>query len=275
MENINEKYTKKEQIKFEEMEVELHQLKHEYGGRVGPYLDLWNNIKNNRRALEWATEIFMTRWGETTINAQNICHEILTNYDNVDVDIYNDLVNKIYSDKNIARIVAYKDLYCRGNSFLTKTLQNLSLPLTEEQKSYVVDEALTSKTAAHTYGNDFDIRYWILRNYNWTNAEKEELVLKLFPNDAFDYEMALEKWKYDVLNSYHHFNGHTLSSDDMENLFDYTYDDLYDIYGNEEAANELAEEIAFIDFANPLWLNASEKGMTKTIGTIGVTKNRG
>ena len=258
MENIDEKYTKEEQIKFEQMEVDLWQLRREYGGSAGPYRDLWNNIKSNRRALEWATEIFITKWGETHVNAQNICYEILENYDNVDIDIYNDLVNKIYSDENIARIVTYKDIRCSFSSFLTKTLQNLSLPLTKEQKEYAVSEALTSKTAAHTtYGNKFDIRYWILRNYNWTNAEKEDLVLKFYPK-ADDYEEALEQWKYYVINSYCHFNGHTLSLKDMENLFDYTYDDLFDTYGMEDAT-ELSEEIAFIDFANPLWLNTDEK----------------
>ena len=226
-------------------------------------------------ALEWATEIVKDKFGHYYLNGETICSEMLANYDDVDINIYNDFVNKIYVDKELARMVVGK---CSGSniySFLTLTLQNPSLVLTEEEKEYVIEETFNKEASAHTaYGNDFNIKYWILKNNNWSKEEKEELVLKLYP-EAYEYELALEQWKYSVINDYRNFKGHTLSQLNMEKLLDYTYDDLLNLYGNKDDALEIWSEIEFLNFANPLWLDASEKGMTKTIGTIGVTKNRG
>ncbi|HOZ88999.1 MAG TPA: hypothetical protein PK737_02060, partial [Bacilli bacterium] len=118
---------------------------------------IWNSIKGNKRILELATSVVKDKWGERdTFLASAIAECMLIDHnlfqktdpnqisffdDSVDNKLYQDLVNKIYANTDLARIVL--DGYANGgSSFLLKTLLNESLELTADQKAFAIEEAM-------------------------------------------------------------------------------------------------------------------------------------
>jgi hypothetical protein len=110
--------------------------------RVGDPNELWRKIKENKELLSWSIKLTKDKFGERDIvNGLAICDSILVDYDGVDKDIYQELVNLIYSNEQIARIV--QDGYSNGGfSYLLMTLWNPNLKLTDEQKKFAVNEAM-------------------------------------------------------------------------------------------------------------------------------------
>ena len=154
---------------------------------------------------------------------------------------YNNLINSIYTNTDIARIVM-DGAANGGYSFLLMSLWNHNLKLTEEQKAFAVNEAMNkigtarwqqseeefskklddmginddnttfinidgcinpigqksgaqymnymfstlSTTQAHGTG-EFDIRYHILRNPNWSLDEKQKLIMDFWYDDKTDH----------------------------------------------------------------------------------------
>lgn len=258
---------------------------------------LWKDIKEDKELLEEAIEVERDRFDERNIlKGTAIARCMLIDYDNVDKEIYQKLVNTIYSDKDIARCVL--DGYSNGgDSFLLMTLWNDDLKLTSEQKKFAVSEAMNKMgTVKHKQmmdeyskkldekgindnqtvyvGNNpvgaktgnmymasmfnsidssqahgsgaFDIRYWILRNPNWTIEEKEKLVYDFYADD-YDYAESLEDWKIDIINDDANYQSCDMSewSIDICYLYDYTLEDLIKIYENTEVARRIKKDINF------------------------------
>ena len=283
---------------FDKIENEFYISK--YGlPKVGNPYEIWNKIKGNKELLEWAITKTKDRFGvDDLVNGLAICDTILVDYNNVDKDIYNKLVNLIYSNTNIARIVL--DGYSNGGfSYLLMTLWNPNLKLTEEQKRFAVNEAMNkigtvryedlmndyskrldekgitddqtifttlggtinpvgakignmylagmlnslSKSQAHGSG-DFDIRYWILRNNNWSIEEKRSLIMNFWANND-EYDEVLEQWEWAIVNDRANYEKDVEDEFDVCSLYDYTYEDLYKLYNNIETTNRIWDEINF------------------------------
>ena len=107
--------------------------------KVGNPKEIWNSIKNNKELLEWAIKLTKDKFGERDlVNGIAICEDMLVDFNNVDNEVYQKLVDLIYSNKQIARIVL--DGYSNGGySYLLMTLWNPNLKLTEDQKAFAVD----------------------------------------------------------------------------------------------------------------------------------------
>ena len=105
---------------------------------------LWNEVKSSKELLEEAIQITKNKFGEDTLKSLSICECMLITYDKVDKEVYQKLVNTIYSNEQIARKVL--DGAANGGfSFLLYTLFNQKLKLTEQQKSFAEDEAMNKK----------------------------------------------------------------------------------------------------------------------------------
>lgn len=105
---------------------------------------LWNELKENKELLEEAVMLTKNKFGEDTLASLSICECLLITYDCVDNEVYQKLVNTIYSNEQIARKVL--DGAANGGfSFLLYTLFNQKLKLTEEQKAFAVNEAMNKK----------------------------------------------------------------------------------------------------------------------------------
>ena len=287
---------------FKKIEDELYRMQHPIGGPYTESYDVksyWNSIKNNKKLLEWAIMPTKDRWGERDlVNGLAVCECMLIDYDHVDKDIYQKLVNLIYSNKQIARIVltGYSN---GGYSYLLMTLWNPDLKLTEEQKEFAVREATNkigtveyeklveeyskkldekgitdeqtmsvefgdsinpvgaktgnmyinglfsslSDTQAHGTGA-YDIRYWILRNSNWSLEEKQKLIMDFWDDDEL-YDERLEEWEWGIINDHANYKGNYMPQLDMDDLYDYTYEFLFKFYEDKETTDRIWEEIEF------------------------------
>ena len=103
-------------------------------------LEVWEEIRNNKELLEWAIIPTKNPCGDRDIvNGIAISDLILRDSENVDKDIYQKLVNIVYTNKHIARLGAYEQY---EGSYLMLTIMNPGLKLTEKQKSFAVSEAM-------------------------------------------------------------------------------------------------------------------------------------
>ena len=202
-----------------------------------------------------------------------ICDLLLMDFQNVDPDVYQELINTIYSNRRIARICYDHD---RNDSFLLMSLWNFDLELTKEQKEFAVSEAMNRKVNVH--GRDyFDIRYWILRNPNWTKEEKEKLVMSFFDNDD-DYDETLEQWEWAVVNDPANYQGKALPPFDRYDLFyttDYGYEYLLGYHKDKKTTDRLWEEIEFCKMMHKLRPMQFETAKVDIRAQITVTNDNG
>lgn len=264
--------------------------------RLKNYDKIWSKISSDKEILKEAITITRDKFDENdTVVAPTICYSILFDYEQVDKEVYEDLVRSIYSNRDIARIVM-DGASNGGNSFLLMTLWNQNLKLTEEQKAFAVDEAmnkigtvryqnnreeynkalknkgisdkmtinipdtnipigletyymrinylasLLSTTQAHGTG-EFDIRFWILRNPNWSNLEKEKLVYD-FWYDEEDFKTCLIEWKSAIINDPVNFKDSEFLFETFD-IYECTYQMLLEFYKDKETANRIYDEIEF------------------------------
>jgi hypothetical protein len=267
--------------------------------RVGDPNEIWKKIKDNKDLLNWAIKPTKNRFNERDIvNGLAICDTILADYSSIDKNIYQELVNLIYSNEQIARIV--QGGYSNGGcSYLLMTLWNPNLKLTEEQKQFAVNEAMNkigttkykkeqekyskkldeqgitnditttvdidgcinpigaktkseyfnfinimlSSTQVHGTG-EFDIRYCILRNPNWTLEEKQKLIMD-FWYDADVYDECLEQWEWSIVNDPANDKENSLPQFDKSLLYEYSYDELLAFYADKATTDRIWDEIQF------------------------------
>ncbi len=212
----------------------------------------WQEVKEDENLLASSIKVVKDKFGEHDVFAgYTIVYALLTDYRNVNKEIYQKAVDLIYSNQDLARMVI--DGYSNGGySFLLVTLFNENLILTPEQKAFAIEEAMNkigttkqrnlrksfessletieklkdnptvmlefgplgAKEAnmyfydmmsglgtdqAHGSG-DFDIRYWILRNHNFTLEEKQKLVYDFYNSDD-EYSNCLDEWEWGIVNN--------------------------------------------------------------------------
>ena len=68
---------------------------------------VWEKIKSNQNVLREAIEVTKDKFKQRdVVKAIVISHFILVDYDSIDKEVYNKLINEIYSNVDIARLVA-------------------------------------------------------------------------------------------------------------------------------------------------------------------------
>lgn len=110
-----------------------------------------------------------------------------------------------------------------------------------EYFNYLVSSC--SDAQAHGIGF-FDIRYCILKNSNWNLAEKHKLIMD-FWYDYEEYDEHLEEWEWNIVNDTANYKNEILPLISKDELYEYTYDMLLNIYGNKKKADRIWEEIQF------------------------------
>lgn len=263
------------------------------------YNFVWDIIKNDRDILNKAIEVKRDKFNENdTFTHLAIVELMLINYEDVPSDIYNKLVNLIYSNTDLARIVL-DGAANGGYSFLLYTLFNYDLELTQEMKEFAHSEAMNKigttlwRRKRHEYSSsldeagvsdditvnmnidgmdlpigaksgceylhymfstlsdelahgtgEYDIRYHILRNPNWSVEEKEKLVYEFFESQE-TYDEFLELWEWGIINDYVNYINDCVPCLDKSDLYYYSFEDLCDIYGNIDTAKYIYDEIQF------------------------------
>lgn len=254
--------------------------------------ELWQKIRKDKTLLNDAIKVVKDKFNEKdTLKALAIADRILISYDEVDKTIYNKLIDIIYSNINIARIVL--DGYSNGGySFLLMSLWNEDLVLNREKKVFAVYEAMhktgskkdvkESNDYLKEYNNDyiglyfnnlvkslstvnahgrgaFDIRYYILRNKNWSKEEKEKLIYDFYQNDEL-YEALLEEWEFSLLNEL----STEATSIYMEDLL-YLKEEYLKKYFDKETTKKIMDEISFLKLMHEIRPQKWEKEFSKQL----------
>ena len=102
--------------------------------------------------------------------------------------------------------------------------------------------SLLSTTQAHGTG-EFDIRFWILRNPNWSNLEKEKLVYD-FWYDEEDFKTCLIEWESAIINDPVNFKDSEFLFETFD-IYECTYQMLLEFYKDKETADRIYDEIEF------------------------------
>lgn len=274
--------------------------------RKGNFEEIWNRIKNDDELLREAVKVVRDKFNERDIvNGLTICDTMLINYKDVDSKVYNTLIDTVYSNEDVARIVI-NGASNGGYSYLLMALFNHDAVLTQSQKDFAVNEAMNKigtiryleyrekyfkklndfhifdddetyldidgsinpvgkRTAsvymkylfdsmdsrqAHGTG-DFDIRYHILRNPNWTKDEKQKLVMDFWYSDK-EYQNYLEQWEWGVVNDEANYKDSIVPLLSKEYLYDVTYETLLKFYDDKETTDRIWEEIKFCELMREL-----------------------
>lgn len=226
--------------------------------KIGSNQRIWKEIlleQGNDGLLKNAMKIYMEK-EELTVVAPTICDMILKDYENINPDIYQELVNLIYISPQIARTKVGGVFQNSNSSFLVQTLKNHTLTLTKEQKEVAVTEAL-SMPGAIFFSSDqniknlkienhgltpFDIRYEILMNPNWSLEEKANLIYDFYQKEE-EFNKTINAWEEDIINnsSFYSVNGFERMYQDR--LYDYSDCELARYYRSREQVKNIREEI--------------------------------
>ncbi len=223
--------------------------------KKGNIKEIWSKIKSNQEILREAVKVVRNKWNNgDLVKGLTICESMLIDYSNVDQIAYNQLIQAIYTNPDIARIVVDGAINHGSFSYLLMSLWNHNIKLTKEQKDFAVAEAMNkigiikyqkakSNSQAHGTGK-FDIRYQILRNPNWTVEEKQKLIMDFYDDETYDE--YLDAWEWEVVNDSANYKGNLTPSFDRCELFSvYTYEMLLAYYQNKEVTDRIWSEIQF------------------------------
>lgn len=252
-------------LDFEKMENEFYVARYgNLNNEASKIQEMWNKIKEHPEVLKWAVQIKRNKWNDGDIvNGSTISDAILIDYKNVDQTAYNELIESIYTNTDIARTRLNGISFNSGCSFLLMSLWNHDLKLTEAQKSFAVFEAKTRYVQAHFYGA-FDIRYQILRNPNWTLEEKQKLVMDFYDDE--EYDDFVEEWEWDIVNDNENYQGNPVPPfDRYELLNEWTYEKLLKFYGNQKTTDRIWAEMEFCKQMHKLRPQQWELGSSKKL----------
>ena len=271
------------------------------------YEDIWKIVKRNPIFQREAVKLKRDKFDEAdTVTGLAIVDTMLKNYQEADPEAYNELIESIYSNVDIARTVI-DGAANGGYSFLLMSLWNPNVKLTEEQKNIAVSEAMNkigtvrwnqnrnefsdqldemgitddetvmmsfdglitpigrkagsqymnfmfaclSDEQAHGVG-EYDIRYYILKNPNWSVEEKQKLAFDFWYNDE-TYDEYLERWEWGIVNDNANYHGGPMSLLEKDYLYDYTFEDLVEFYkGDKKTAKRIYDEIQFCKLMHQL-----------------------
>lgn len=235
------------------------------------YKIFWSEIRKNKDLLKEAIKVNVDEDGKETLNAITICDFILKDYKNIDNEIYNKLVKLILNNKNISRLKT-SNKGVTNKSFLLRVINNKNNKINTQEKELCISEAANTISIKrqkkierineiHGIGT-FDIRYYILKNPNWSINEKRKLLRKFYNKE--EWERTLKEFELAVIYNNANFKGNPFSLLTIDSLYKYNYEELLNFYNNKEIANYIWNEIQFCKLMHKLRpIEEKNKSLTK------------
>lgn len=218
--------------------------------------ELWRELRNDQQLLLLASKVVKGKFNEKDTFVSNCLVELILNdYKHVNRGIYEDVVNKIYNSEDLSRIVL-NGASNGGYSFLLYTLDNDKIKLTDDQKAFAYNEAMnqpgTERTKNHgpMYSLDvktchgvypYDIRYYILKNNNWSLDEKMCMINEFYADELMYTNLVVQiendiQCLYDEVDSF-------VPIDEIIYL---SNEDIKLLVGNKNQRNKIIKETTFV-----------------------------
>lgn len=213
--------------------------------------ELWDKIKQNQELLKWSIQVDGKKTDVDTINGITIGKHILLNHKEINPSIYEELIKLVFRNKEIARISVEGQF-----SYLYISLSNSDRKLTTEEKNFAEKEAINYELV-HGFEGAYNIRYYILKNPNWSILEKRNLLYKFWNME--EYSRVLNKWQCDVVNHFYDcFDQDTRPFYENDEIMSMSYNDLLRLLPVEEIIiKKIYDEIEFCNtmmkLRTPCW----------------------
>lgn len=216
--------------------------------------ELWLNIRKDEQLLWLASNVIRDKFDGRDVFASNcLVALLLDDYNHVNRGIYEDVVNKIYDNEDLAQIVLGGPAN-GGYSFLLYTLDNSKLKLNDTQKAFAYNAAMnqpgTERTKYYNIYNlilnschgvyPYDIRYHILKNHNWSLEEKQAMVQDFYADDE-TYAKFVDQVENNIQNLYAEVN-QFVPAGDIIYLSD---EDIKRLVTNKNKRYEIINETSF------------------------------
>ena len=122
----------------------------------------------------------------------------------------------------------------------------LSIPEVKTKYDYLRNILRKNNNVNNHSNSPYDIRYFILKNKNWTDEEKKEL-LRDFWTDEDEYMYTVNMWEDRLIedNKVREEKEYTTILE-KDYLYEYSYPLLLEIYKNENYAKKISDEIVFL-----------------------------
>lgn len=200
--------------------------------------ELWDVLRKNEKLLLEASDVKKDKWNiNNTVVAPAICECMLLDAKKVPHDILKKLLSVIYSDVDIAQIVVH-GFSNDGFSLLIMALAYHDFILSSVQKAFV--EAQLKSHAAGTRR----LSHFVLSNPNWSTKEKSRLIFQCFESQE-SWTEYIDSLEWDIVNDQVNFRGAIFSWMDFDQLYDYKLHDLLEVYGSEDEAKRIMNEINY------------------------------
>ena len=202
---------------------------------------LWNIIKDDYELLKWASTIVTTPTGNN-LNGKYIVDYILKNHmEDVAKKTRVRITRAIVDNTDIQQLVANPLLDFRNkDTFLLLLVENPSIRLSKADRDKIAKDIAGDNYASHGF-RTYDIRYWILKNPNWSYDEKQSLIKRFWP-DPKEFDTFVETLEFNILN-----DDVNVDNEDFDfcQKYDYTLGELENMYGSREEAERIMAEIDF------------------------------
>ena len=218
--------------------------------------EIWNKVKKDEQLLLLASEVVRDKFNERDMFASNTIVELILRFPNqVNRGIYEEIVNKIYNNEDLSRIVL-DGASNGGYSLLLYTLNNSKLKLTKEQKEFAYDEAMNQPYTERTKDYNviyslntktchgifpYDIRYYILSNSNWSDDEKQRLVREFYSNEL-QYASFIDQIENNIQNMYDSVNVYV----PIDELLYFDDNKIKELVKNKQVRNDIIEETKLV-----------------------------
>ncbi|MCR5788157.1 MAG: hypothetical protein K6G37_03645, partial [Bacilli bacterium] len=218
--------------------------------------DSWEKIIKGSILSDASDVIIDEETGEKTLRNPYLCDMMLNLSDDITktqgkaLEAYKKLAGVILKEKEIAF-----SSYCGQMTFIEKLLNDHKIELTDFQKNKVVkmatkhiEEVMLTNDIPFKSLSEYDVRYEILRNPNWTTQEKIDIAKSLYDSEE-NFESYLDAWFDDFACSMRDSNNEVVNLD-VRFLFQYNYWELENIFQAKHLARSVQKEIKFFDEMN-------------------------
>ena len=192
----------------------------------------WSGICNDASLFNWALIVENSEEGISLKGHNIIRYTLKYHIDDMPLEIRDKIIDTILANKELHNIN-------REESYLQLILGSKTLFIDKDKKK------VFEKEAEEQQNGPYDMRYWILRNPNWSLTEKQNLIGR-FWNEIGSFKEFIEEIERDLYRNIISYGTYTSDNFELDKMYKYSLEDLTELYQDKNLANSIMTELDFI-----------------------------